>query len=63
MTSSLAAGTIALGAWVALTVVAAIAVVAGRLIVRRVPVRMVHRLAGVLFAVLAVAAAVGAVRS
>lgn len=54
---------VGLGAWVALTVVAAIAVVAGRLILRRVPVRMVHRVAGVLFAVFAVFAAVGAVRS
>jgi Ca2+/H+ antiporter, TMEM165/GDT1 family len=48
---------------VALTVVAAVAVIAGRLIVRRVPVRMVHRVAGVVFAVFAVIAAVGAVRS
>lgn len=54
---------VGLGAWVALTVVAAIAVVAGRLIVRRVPVRMVHRVAGVLFAVFALIAAVGAIRS
>jgi putative Ca2+/H+ antiporter (TMEM165/GDT1 family) len=54
---------VGLGAWVALTVVAAIAVIAGRLIVRRVPVRMVHRVAGVLFAVFAVIAAVGAIRS
>ncbi|MDQ2748287.1 MAG: TMEM165/GDT1 family protein [Pseudonocardiales bacterium] len=54
---------VGLGAWVALTVVAAIAVVAGRLILRRVPVRMVHRVAGVLFAAFAVVAAVGAVRS
>jgi putative Ca2+/H+ antiporter (TMEM165/GDT1 family) len=50
------------GAWVALTLVAAIAVIAGRLIVRRVPVRMVHRVAGVLFAVFAAIAAVGAIR-
>jgi Ca2+/H+ antiporter, TMEM165/GDT1 family len=54
---------VGLGAWVALTVVAAIAVVAGRLILRRVPVRMVHKVAGVLFAVFAVIAAVGAIRS
>lgn len=54
---------VGLGAWVALTVVAALAVVAGRVIIRRVPVRMVHQVAGVLFAVFAVAAAVGAVRS
>lgn len=54
---------VGLGAWVALTVVAAIGVIAGRLIVRRVPVRMVHRVAGVLFAVFALIAAVGAIRS
>jgi putative Ca2+/H+ antiporter (TMEM165/GDT1 family) len=54
---------VGLGAWVALTVVAAIAVLAGRLILRRVPVQMVHRVAGVLFAVFAVIAAVGAFRS
>lgn len=53
---------VGVGAWVALTVVAAIAVVAGRVIIRRVPVRMVHRVAGVLFAVFAVIAAAGAVR-
>jgi putative Ca2+/H+ antiporter (TMEM165/GDT1 family) len=54
---------VGLGAWVALTAVAAIAVIAGRLIVRRVPVRTVHRVAGVLFAAFAVVAAVSAVRS
>lgn len=54
---------VGVGAWVALTVVATIAVIAGRLIVRRVPVRMVHRVAGALFAVFAAIAAVGAVRS
>ncbi|PZS27034.1 MAG: hypothetical protein DLM58_19485 [Pseudonocardiales bacterium] len=53
---------VGLGAWVALTVVAAIAVVAGRVIVRRAPVRMVHRVARVLFALFAVIAAAGAVR-
>jgi putative Ca2+/H+ antiporter (TMEM165/GDT1 family) len=31
-------------------------------IIKRVPVRIVHRLAGVLFAVFAVVAAVGAIR-
>lgn len=51
---------VAVGAWVALVVVAAIAAVAGRVVVRRVPLRLVHRLAGVLFAVLAVIAAVAA---
>jgi putative Ca2+/H+ antiporter (TMEM165/GDT1 family) len=54
---------VGLGAWVALTAVAAIAVIAGRLIVRRVPVRTVHRVAGMLFAAFAVVAAVSAVRS
>jgi Ca2+/H+ antiporter, TMEM165/GDT1 family len=54
---------VGLGAWVALTVVAAVAVVAGQVIIKRVPVRIVHRLAGVLFAVFAVVAAVGAIRS
>jgi Ca2+/H+ antiporter, TMEM165/GDT1 family len=54
---------VGLGAWLGLTLVAGIAVVAGRVIVRRVPVRVVHRVAGVLFAVFAVVAAVGAVRS
>jgi putative Ca2+/H+ antiporter (TMEM165/GDT1 family) len=53
---------VGLGAWVALTVVAAVAVLAGQVIIKRVPVRVVHRLAGVLFAVFAVVAAVGAVR-
>jgi Ca2+/H+ antiporter, TMEM165/GDT1 family len=53
---------VGLGAWVALTVVAAVAVVAGQVIIKRVPVRIVHRLAGVLFAVFAVVAAVGAIR-
>jgi Ca2+/H+ antiporter, TMEM165/GDT1 family len=54
---------VGLGAWVALTVVAAVAVIAGRLIVRQVPVRMVHRVAGVLFALFAVVAGVSALRS
>jgi Ca2+/H+ antiporter, TMEM165/GDT1 family len=51
-----------LGAWVALVVVAALAVVAGKLIVRRVPLHLVHRVAGVLFAAFAVLAAVAAIR-
>jgi putative Ca2+/H+ antiporter (TMEM165/GDT1 family) len=49
-----------LGAWLALVAVAAVAVVAGRVVVRRVPLRLVHRVAGVVFAVLAVVAAVAA---
>jgi Ca2+/H+ antiporter, TMEM165/GDT1 family len=53
---------VGVGAWLALTAVATIAVIAGQVIIKRVPVRMVHRVAGVLFAVFAVIAAVGAVR-
>jgi putative Ca2+/H+ antiporter (TMEM165/GDT1 family) len=48
------------GAWVALVTVAAVAVVAGRAVVRRVPLRLVHRVAGVVFAGFAVAATVAA---
>jgi putative Ca2+/H+ antiporter (TMEM165/GDT1 family) len=51
-----------LGAWVALVVVAAVAVVAGKLVVRKVPLHLVHRIAGVLFAVFAVLAGVAAAR-
>jgi putative Ca2+/H+ antiporter (TMEM165/GDT1 family) len=51
---------VALGAWLALVVVATIAAVAGRVVVRRVPLRLIHRLAGALFAILAVVAAVAA---
>jgi putative Ca2+/H+ antiporter (TMEM165/GDT1 family) len=50
----------AIGAWVALVVVAAVAVVAGRFVVRRIPLHLVHRAAGTLFAVFAVLAAVAA---
>ncbi len=53
---------IGVGAWVALVGVAAIATVAGKLIVARVPVHVVHRVAGVLFAAFAVVAAVAAIR-
>jgi putative Ca2+/H+ antiporter (TMEM165/GDT1 family) len=49
-----------IGAWLALVVVAAMALVAGRVIVRRVPLRLVHRAAGVAFAVFAVLAGVAA---
>jgi putative Ca2+/H+ antiporter (TMEM165/GDT1 family) len=52
----------AIGAWVALVVVAALAVVAGKLVVKRVPLHLVHRIAGVLFAVFAVLAIVAAIR-
>lgn len=53
---------VGIGAWLALVGVAIIAVVAGKVIVKRVPVRLVHRVAGVLFAAFAVVAAVGALR-
>lgn len=49
-----------LGAWVALVLVAAIAVVAGKTVVRRVPLHLVHRVAGLVFAVFALIAAIGA---
>jgi putative Ca2+/H+ antiporter (TMEM165/GDT1 family) len=49
------------GAWLALVAVAAVAVVAGRVVVRRVPLRLVHRIAGVAFAVFALVAGVAAV--
>jgi len=52
---------VGLGSWIALSVVACTAVVAGKLIMRRVPVRAVHRVAGVLFAAFAVVAMIGAV--
>ncbi|WP_375477945.1 TMEM165/GDT1 family protein [uncultured Jatrophihabitans sp.] len=52
----------AVGAWVALVLVAALAVVAGSVIVRRVPLHLVHRIAGAVFAVFAVLAAVAAIR-
>jgi putative Ca2+/H+ antiporter (TMEM165/GDT1 family) len=45
-----------------LVVVAAIAVVAGRLVVRRIPLHLVHRVAGVVFAAFAVVAAVAAIQ-
>jgi putative Ca2+/H+ antiporter (TMEM165/GDT1 family) len=51
----------ALGAWTALVSVAVIAVGAGQLLVRRVPVRIVHRVTGGLFAVLALLAAISAI--
>jgi putative Ca2+/H+ antiporter (TMEM165/GDT1 family) len=48
------------GAWFALVTVAAVAVVAGRAVVRRVPLRLVHRVAGIAFAGFAIAAVVTA---
>lgn len=50
------------GAWVALVVVAAVAVVAGKLVVQKVPLHLVHRVAGVLFAIFAVVVAIAAIR-
>lgn len=52
---------VGVGAWLALASIASIAVVAGRLIVRRVPVRRVHQVAAVGFAAFAVVAGVSAV--
>jgi len=49
-----------IGAWLALVAVAALAVVAGRAVVRRVPLHLVHRTAGGVFAVFALVAAVSA---
>jgi putative Ca2+/H+ antiporter (TMEM165/GDT1 family) len=53
---------VGIGAWLALVGVAMIAVLAGRVIVKRVPVRLVHRVAGCLFAAFAVVALVSAIR-
>ncbi len=53
---------VGLGSWLALVSVAALAVVAGKLIIKRVPVHIVQRVAGALFAVFAVIAAVTAIR-
>ncbi|MCU1659787.1 MAG: hypothetical protein JWO57_4443 [Pseudonocardiales bacterium] len=54
---------VGVGSWVALTLIAAIAVLAGRVIIKRVPVRTVHRAAGALFVAFAVLAAVAAIRA
>ena len=53
---------VGLGAWLALVGVAALAVVAGKLIIKKVPVHIVQRVAGVLFAVFAIVTAVAAIR-
>jgi Ca2+/H+ antiporter, TMEM165/GDT1 family len=53
---------IGLGAFIALVGVAAMATVLGAVILRRVPLHLVHRVAGTLFAVFALLAAVAAVR-
>jgi putative Ca2+/H+ antiporter (TMEM165/GDT1 family) len=51
-----------LGAFLALVGVATLAVLVGKVILRRVPLRLVHRVAAVAFTVFAVVAAVAAVR-
>ena len=53
---------IAVGAWLALVAVAALATVVGAAVLRRVRLHLVHRVAGVLFAALAVLAAIAAIR-
>jgi putative Ca2+/H+ antiporter (TMEM165/GDT1 family) len=53
---------VGIGAWLALVSVAAIAIVAGQVVLRRVPVRMVHRVAGTAFAAFAVVAVVETIR-
>jgi len=53
---------IGLGAFIALIGVAVLAVWLGKLILRRVPLQLLHRLAAVLFAVFAIIAAVAAIR-
>lgn len=51
-----------LGAFVALLCVATLAVLIGKVILRRVPLRLVHRIAAVAFTVFALVAAVAAIR-
>jgi len=53
---------IGLGAFLALVGVAALAMVIGRVILRRVPLQLVHRIAAALFALFAVLAAAAAIR-
>ena len=53
---------IGLGAFLALVGVAFLAVLLGKVILRRVPLQLLHRLAAVLFGVFAIIAAVAAVR-
>lgn len=50
------------GAWLALVAIAALAVAVGKVVVRRVPLHLVHRGAGVVFTILALLAAVAAIR-
>lgn len=53
---------IGLGAFLALVGVAALAMVIGKVILRRVPLQLVHRIAATLFALFAVLAAAAAIR-
>jgi putative Ca2+/H+ antiporter (TMEM165/GDT1 family) len=53
---------IGLGAFIALVGVAVLAVWLGKVILRRVPLQLLHRLAAVLFGVFAVIAAIAAIR-
>ena len=53
---------VGIGAFVALVGIAAVAVVAGKVILKRVPLALFHRAAAGLFGVLAVVAAVAAIR-
>jgi len=53
---------VGIGAWLALVSVAAIAVVAGQVVLRRVPVRLVHRVAGIAFAAFALVALIETIR-
>jgi len=53
---------IGLGAFIALVGVAVLAVWLGKLILRRVPLQLLHRLAAVLFGLFAIIAAVAAIR-
>jgi len=54
---------VGIGSWLALVGVAAVAVVAGRLIVKRIPVRRVHQVAALIFAAFAAFALVKAALS
>lgn len=53
---------IGLGAFLALVGVAALAMLIGKVILRRVPLQLVHRIAAVMFAVFALLAAAAAIR-
>jgi putative Ca2+/H+ antiporter (TMEM165/GDT1 family) len=53
---------VGIGSWIALTTVAALATVAGTFIVGRIPLRLVHLVAGGLFSAFAVVAIVAVIR-